>query len=41
LYITTARAGLSESDLAKYPQSGSLFVCKPGAVGVKASKFTK
>ncbi|MDD2416584.1 MAG: SMP-30/gluconolactonase/LRE family protein [Parabacteroides sp.] len=41
LYITTARAGLSEEQLEKYPLSGSLFVCKPGAVGVEAFRFTK
>lgn len=39
LYITTARAGLSKDMLEKYPLSGSLFVCKPGAQGVKANYF--
>ena len=28
LYITTARAGLSEQQLEEYPLSGSLFVCR-------------
>ncbi|GAB6394744.1 MAG: Gluconolactonase [Bacteroidales bacterium] len=41
LYITTARAGLSEEKLKAYPLSGSLFSCKPGAAGVKAFYFGK
>lgn len=41
LYITTARAGLSEEELKKYPDSGSLFVCRPGVKGVKANYFGK
>lgn len=41
LYITTARAGLSPDTLAKYPDSGSLFRCRPGAKGVKANYFGK
>jgi sugar lactone lactonase YvrE len=28
LFITTARSGLSDSDIEKYPLSGSLFYCK-------------
>ena len=39
LYITTARAGLSEQQLEEYPLSGSLFVCKPGASGPEPYKF--
>lgn len=39
LYITTARAGLSKEQLEKYPLSGSVFCCKPGAKGVKAFFF--
>ena len=39
LYITTARAGLSEEQLQKYPLSGSVFSCKPGVKGVKANSF--
>lgn len=39
LYITTARAGLSDEQLAKYPLSGSLFVCKPGVSGPHPYKF--
>lgn len=39
LYITTARAGMSEEQLAKYPLSGSVFVCKPGVTGVEANFF--
>lgn len=37
LYITTARAGLSKEDLEKFPESGSLFVYKPGVKGVKTN----
>ncbi len=39
LYITTARAGLSEEKLARYPLSGSLFICKPGVKGVRTNYF--
>lgn len=39
LYITTARAGLSEEQLEEYPLSGSLFYCKPGAKGVQTNFF--
>lgn len=39
LYITTARAGLSEDQLVKYPLSGSLFRCKPGVKGVRLPLF--
>ena len=39
LYITTARAGLSEEQLEEYPLSGSVFCCKPGAKGVPANCF--
>ena len=39
LYITTARAGLSEEQLRQYPLSGSVFCCKPGAKGVAANSF--
>lgn len=39
LYITTARAGLSEEQLREYPLSGSVFCCKPGIKGVRANCF--
>ena len=39
LYITTARAGLSEEQLRQYPLSGSVFCCKPGVKGVIANSF--
>lgn len=39
LYITTARAGLSDKQLKEYPLSGSLFHCKPNVIGVKAQHF--
>lgn len=39
LYITTARAGLSDKQLKEYPLSGSLFVCKPDASGPEPYRF--
>ncbi|HEX3007143.1 MAG TPA: SMP-30/gluconolactonase/LRE family protein, partial [Bacteroidales bacterium] len=39
LYITTARTGLSEEQLKKYPDSGKVFVANPGITGVRASYF--
>ncbi len=33
LFITTARSGLTNEQLAKYPLSGGLFSCKPGVKG--------
>ena len=39
LYITTARHLLSETDITKYPQSGSLFSCKPGVTGLPTPLF--
>ena len=39
LYITTARAGLSEEQLREYPLSGSVFCCKPGVKGIRANCF--
>lgn len=39
LYITTARAGLSEEQLQEYPLSGSVFSCKPGVKGVASNSF--
>lgn len=33
LYITTAKAGMKEEELRKYPQSGHLFSAKPGVRG--------
>ncbi len=39
LYITTARAGLSDEKLKEYPLSGSLFCCKPGVKGVQPNYF--
>ncbi|SEF85603.1 Sugar lactone lactonase YvrE [Parabacteroides chinchillae] len=41
LYITTARSGLSDEELKKYPLSGSLFYCKPGAKGIQANYFNE
>jgi sugar lactone lactonase YvrE len=39
LYITTARYGMSEADFAGAPESGNLFVCRPGARGQAAPEF--
>lgn len=39
LYITTARAGLSEAELEKYPLSGSLFACDTQAEGLAPYRF--
>ncbi|MDB5023603.1 MAG: Senescence marker protein-30 [Mucilaginibacter sp.] len=39
LFITTARTGLSSSELMKYPRSGSLFSCKTGVKGLPANFF--
>jgi sugar lactone lactonase YvrE len=39
LYITTARKGLSESDLHQQPQAGGLFRVRPGVRGVPAVGF--
>ncbi|MDP1730499.1 MAG: SMP-30/gluconolactonase/LRE family protein [Devosia sp.] len=39
LYVTTARYGMSEGDLAAAPDSGHLFVCRPGAKGLVAPAF--
>ena len=35
LYVTTARLGIDEATLAKYPQQGGLFAFKPGVEGLK------
>jgi sugar lactone lactonase YvrE len=39
LYITTARGGLNEQQLADYPLSGSLFRINPGVSGGKTHTF--
>lgn len=39
LYITTARIGLSPSDLATQPLAGGLFKTRPGVRGVSAFEF--
>jgi sugar lactone lactonase YvrE len=41
LYITTARVGLNAEQLEQWPQSGNVFVAKPGATGVEASYFRR
>lgn len=40
LYITTARQGLSDEQLKEFPQSGSIFCCRPGATGFTTRIFT-
>ena len=39
LYITTARIGLSEADLARQPHAGGLFRARPGVRGMPAFEF--
>jgi sugar lactone lactonase YvrE len=39
LFITTARAGMNEEQLEKYPLSGSVFVADPGVKGVESSFY--
>lgn len=39
LYITTARNGLSDEQLAKYPQAGGVFMARPGVVGTRTTPF--
>jgi sugar lactone lactonase YvrE len=39
LYITTARSGLSEAQLAEQPLAGGLFRARPGMKGVPAFEF--
>jgi sugar lactone lactonase YvrE len=39
LYITSARKGLSEAELARQPLAGGLFHCHPGARGVAQALF--
>ena len=39
LYITTGRYGMSDAELAAAPESGNLFVCRPGVKGLAAPEF--
>ena len=39
LYITSARVGLSEGDLERYPHSGSAFITRPGSRGLPPVTF--
>jgi sugar lactone lactonase YvrE len=39
LFITTAKDGLSEEQLGKYPDSGNVFIAKPGVKGIARNKF--
>lgn len=39
LYVTSARDGLSESQLAAQPHAGSLFVIEPGVAGLPITPF--
>jgi xylono-1,5-lactonase len=39
LYVTSAKTGLNEDMLAKYPQSGDLFAFEPGVAGVPEPLF--
>lgn len=40
LYVTSARIGMSETDLNKYPLSGSLFKVTTSTVGMKTFEFS-
>jgi sugar lactone lactonase YvrE len=39
LFITTSRLHLPEADLARQPQAGGLFACKPGVRGSATAQF--
>ena len=39
LFITTARSGLTKEQLEDYPESGGLFIARPGEKGVPAHLF--
>lgn len=39
LFITTARDGLGEAELASEPHAGDLFWCRPGTSGRRANRF--
>jgi len=39
MYITTAKTGIPEADLSKYPLAGSLFKFKPGVKGLPTPLF--
>jgi sugar lactone lactonase YvrE len=39
LYITTARHGLTEPQLAEQPHAGSLFAVSPGVAGLPANEY--
>lgn len=39
LYITTARQGMNDGDLARYPLSGSVFAIEPGIPGLPEPTF--
>jgi L-arabinonolactonase len=39
LFITSSRAGESETDLAERPESGNLFAVRPGVVGLADAPF--
>ena len=40
LYVTTARAGLDEETLARFPHSGGLFRVRPGVSGLPTERFS-
>lgn len=39
LYVTSARAGLSQAQLGEQPEAGSLFVIRPGVAGLPSTPF--
>jgi sugar lactone lactonase YvrE len=40
LYLTTSRAHVSANVLAKYPEQGGIFACKPGVKGLLKNSFS-
>jgi sugar lactone lactonase YvrE len=39
LYITTAKTGMNEEELRRYPHAGGLFMAKPGVSGLLPSNY--
>jgi len=38
-YITTARTGLGDAALARTPEAGGLFACRPDVRGIADARF--
>jgi sugar lactone lactonase YvrE len=39
LFVTSARDGLEEAELAAQPYAGAVFRCRPGVAGLPAHRF--